>query len=364
MDQSTHADIGDYLKVFACSAVMLQTVLAFVLSTGLTHSQQIGVGLAYNLVKFAAPAFIFGILYTTTRTHPHANLTSYPHYLHKQWSVLFVPTICWTFIYLFTMPQLQQQKHFTDLLTFCWQFINGNAAPHLWYNTMMLQFIILMPIFWKISQFVDHSIDRCRLIIFITTVIFALWIAVYDQNVFHGQKMQSWYLFDRIFLSFGLYAVLGTLTWNFHEQLSRFLKNFWWIFLIGFGVVYYWTNQELFKFGFPVKLYNATYYKPSMILYSLSVIALIISFACYQIRKHKIKSLTLFHWLAIYAHRAFLSHVFWLELFWIFFGKAALKDTQPAIVIIILYIFTWLLAFASAYDLHVIWSKIKTRLKV
>ena len=362
MDNSTKADIGDYLKVFACTAVMLQSILALILKISLTHNEQTGIGFTYNLVKFTAPAFIFGILYTTIRTHPHATLKDYPTYMRGQWSALFVPTICWTSIYLLLMPQLQQHNHFHNFINFCWQFINGNAAPHMWYNTMMLQFIILMPIFWYISRYVKNSNRRCWLIITVSTVIYFLWIDLYDKQIFHGPQMPSWYLFDRLFLSFIIYAVLGTLAWNFHKQLGHFLLKFWWSLIIIWAAVYYLINHELFSFDFPVNLYNAPYYKPSMTVYCLVIIGLIATLAFYQIKRQQIRSLKLFHWLAAYAYKAFLSHVFWLELAWLIFGKQLLKDSNPLVTIIVLYILTWLLSFASAYDLHMIWSKIKTRL--
>lgn len=63
------ADIGDYLKVFACTAVMAQPIMAMIMGIGQpTHTQDI-FGIFYNLVKYTAPAFIFGILYTTIRTN-------------------------------------------------------------------------------------------------------------------------------------------------------------------------------------------------------------------------------------------------------------------------------------------------------
>lgn len=57
------ADIGDYLKVIACSAVISQPIISLVMGVGQpTHRQDI-FGIFYNLVKYTAPAFIFGILH-------------------------------------------------------------------------------------------------------------------------------------------------------------------------------------------------------------------------------------------------------------------------------------------------------------
>lgn len=100
-------DIGDYLKIFACTAVMLQTILSLALQTNPNVKVQIGIGIIYNLIKFTAPAFITGILYTTIRVTGQSGLT-YPSYLRQMWHSLFLPTIIWTAIYLFTMPWVQQ----------------------------------------------------------------------------------------------------------------------------------------------------------------------------------------------------------------------------------------------------------------
>lgn len=135
-------DVGDYLKLGACTAVMAQPILTDALASGPSIATQTGIGVVYNLVKYTAPAFIFGILYTTTRLTLNQTALTYTDYLRQQWHALFIPTIWWTMIYLILMPQLQQGSQCHDWRGFFWQFVNGNAAPHLWYNTMMLQFII------------------------------------------------------------------------------------------------------------------------------------------------------------------------------------------------------------------------------
>ena len=102
------ADIGDYLKVFACTAVMTQPIMSLIMAEGQSYYTQDIFGIMYNLVKYTAPAFIFGILYSTIRTCDLTGRFSYQKYLRSNWSNLFVPTIWWTLIYLLGMPWLQQ----------------------------------------------------------------------------------------------------------------------------------------------------------------------------------------------------------------------------------------------------------------
>ena len=353
------ADIGDYLKVFACTAVMSQPIMSIINNMHQSQQTQVGFGILYNLVKYTAPAFIFGILYTTIRTSDLNGHFSYFKHLQKNWSNLFVPTIWWTLIYLLGMPWLQQGNKFNSFGTFCWQFINGNAAPHLWYNTMMLQFIILMPFFWLISRYVRNNIKRGFAVAIVTLILYLSWLAFYDYYVFHGVHQNDWYLLDRVFISFFIYAVFGVLAWQFRSYFNEFITKFWWLIVVIFILCFIWTNYELSQFGYPLNFYNAPYYKPSMTFYCLAVICLIAAFCLYQVRKRQINSLKIFHFLAIYAYRAYLANVFWNQLIWHGLNMQYHAKFHPFLTLFGCWLLTWILSFSSAYLLHMWWTKVK-----
>lgn len=353
------ADIGDYLKVFACTAVMSQPIMSIINNMHQSQQTQVGFGILYNLVKYTAPAFIFGILYTTIRTSDLNGHFSYFKHLQKNWSNLFVPTIWWTLIYLLGMPWLQQGNKFNSFGTFCWQFINGNAAPHLWYNTMMLQFIILMPFFWLISRYVRNNIKRGFAVAIVTLILYLSWLAFYDYYVFHGVHQNDWYLLDRVFISFFIYAVFGGLAWQFRSYFNEFITKFWWLIVVIFILCFIWTNYELSQFGYPLNFYNAPYYKPSMTFYCLAVICLIAAFCLYQVRKRQINSLKIFHFLAIYAYRAYLANVFWNQLIWHGLNMQYHAKFHPFLTLFGCWLLTWILSFSSAYLLHMWWTKVK-----
>ncbi|MFD1465402.1 acyltransferase family protein [Lapidilactobacillus mulanensis] len=356
------ADIGDYLKLGACTAVMLQTILSLALTTSPSTTAQTWIGMIYDLVKFTAPAFIFGILYTTTRTTIDKTDLTYGQYMKGTWHGLFIPTIWWTFVYLLVMPWVQQVNQYHDLPSFLWHFINGNASPHLWYNTMMLQFIILMPLFWAIGRWVGQNTKR-GLIIFVAAIIVqGLWLVFYDTQIFHGPHMQDWYLFDRFFMSFFIYGVFGTLAWQFREFYNRTVKKYWLVLVVLFIAIFVWVNRELFNFGYPVMLANAPYYKPSMTLFDLIIIGLLSALAVYQIER-KLPFTNFVHSFANFAYKAYLSNVFWAQLLWLTFGKTLMQHST-FFGIVIIYVLTWCLAFASAFGLHAIWSRLKPRLTV
>ena len=87
------ADIGDYLKVFACTAVMTQPIMYLIMKEGRSYYTKDIFGIVYNLVKYTALGFIFGILYSTIRTFDLNDSFSYQKYRRSNWSNLFVSTI-------------------------------------------------------------------------------------------------------------------------------------------------------------------------------------------------------------------------------------------------------------------------------
>ena len=365
MQQSNNlagADIGDFEKMMAVFAVIIQSVISFVMNSNPPIGQRFFFGGIYETVKFSAPAFIFGILYSTTRTHPQASILEYPQFIHNRWHILFVPTIWWTFIYLLFLPQLQQHYHYHNWQGFCWQFINGNAAPHLWYNTMMLQFIILMPLFWWLARLVAHHPYRAISIFCGTLLLEDVWFYSYDLQIFHDPLKEQFYFFDRLFVSFLIYAIAGTLLWKFRSHLAPFLMRHWLMQVILWLILFYIVTINFFSYGLPVKLTNAPYYLPSMIFYNLATISLIATLLLNFQKKHN-QWLPLIHWVALYAYRAYLSHVFWLYWCWQLLNHLRLH-LSLAIIFPSLVFLTIILSFLSAYGLHLLWTIIKNQINL
>lgn len=340
----TSADIGDYLKVAACTAVMLQSVLGLAMPIASSGAEQWTLGSLYNLVKFTAPAFIFGILYTTLRQNRRQGHQTKRHYWRQQWSALGVPTVWWTLIYLVILPSVQQRGRFHDGWSFIWQAVSGNAAPHLWYNTMMLQFIGFMPLFWVWSRWVGSHQRRAIGSLVVTALFYAAWLGWFP--------LAPTYLVDRLALSFLPYAVVGVLWgqfprwawgWQRHWRLNLF------IWLAGLG----WLSIQLWARQLPVRLAAASYYQPSGVLYAFAVIGLVSALAVTHLRRQS-RWLPIIHWLATYAYRAYLGHVFWLYWLWQWTANLALGPR-----LFVSYGLTWLMAFLTTYGIHRGWQALK-----
>lgn len=175
-NNSQLADSGDFLKVAAVSAVFLQSILGYGLNNKLDANFQILIGFLYNLVKYTAPAFIFGILFTNTRQQLGPKFKPGKFYLHIA-RAFFLPFYLWGIIYLLFFQSLEQINHYHNFSEFLWQLVNGNAAPHLWYAVMMLQFLLLMPLFNYLVKWIDCRYDKRMhkfIIVLAATILLAI----------------------------------------------------------------------------------------------------------------------------------------------------------------------------------------------
>lgn len=345
------ADLGDYLKVCACTAVILQPIIGQLLTSHPSHPTQALLGGLYVLSKFSAPAFIFGILYTTTRTHPGAGRAEYPAYLRSSWHALFVPTIWWTPLFL---PGLQQGRPYHNLVSFVATFVNGQAAPHLWYNTMMLQFILLMPLFWALARWVTGRPRRGLAVALVALCFHLLWLAAYWLLVKHG-----WWWLDRLAISFALYGSWGTLAASFRQRVRPALLAYWKLALVLLTSGWLAGAAGLRVAGFPVTLAKAPYYTPAMTAYALGVIATVAAVGVYQQVHQQTAAQRAIHALATYAYRAYLSNLCWLQVSW---GLTRpLHQAHPGLTLAICWLLTWALSFGSAVGIHWAWTWVKKK---
>lgn len=351
MHRPNQPDWGDFLKTCAVLCVTLQTVLAFVMRVSPTPPDQSILAFIYAGAKFTAPAFICGILYTTIRIFPHNHWSDYPSYMANQAHALYLPALWWTLAYLIIFPQLQQKRPYHSFASFMVKIINGNAAPHLWYSTMMLQFIALMPIFWSLSHWVGRSKWHAGLALSLVTIFETSCFVLYDSFVFNQPAFHSLYWVDRIFPSFLIYAFLGLVMATYRQSSARLLPRFLVIIIPAWVFGWLMLGYRLAA-SQPVRFTNLPYYQPAVMAYNLVGILLICGVGEIIIQKLAILARGV-HWIAVYAYRAFLSHAFWLEIIWLILGKRV-YHLPVLLLLIILYFGTVLLAFASAYGFHVL----------
>lgn len=221
---------------------------------------------------------------------------------------------------------------------------------------MMLQFLLIMPVIKWVADYVGHDAGRLLVSLVIITGIYAAWLVFYDHYVFNGPQANHWYLLNRFFLSFLIFGFYGGLAWNFHSEIQRWLYDGWWAVVLTYAATYFWTRQQFFAFHNLTKLVDDTYYRPSMAVYALTVIALIYMICIVQKVYRMNRSLRAIHFLAFYAYRAFLANVLWDRIWWsLCFHQLA--QQRPLVGVLSTWVLTWVCSYLTVYVLHRLWIK-------
>ncbi|MGM0123086.1 hypothetical protein IGI37_000452 [Enterococcus sp. AZ194] len=347
-------NVSDFQKVFAVTAVMMQTILTFAL--GNTHNETTAafIGAFYVVMKYTAPMFIFAIVYNMVKTSQHL---TYVEFLKEKFFELVVPYLLWTTAYLFVFPAVQQKAPYTDAGSFLLKYVTGDGGPHLWYTVMMLQIQLLMPFFIWLGYKVFNDKKRVLPVLFLATVLYVLWYLFYQNQVFAGVHKEDWYLLDRLVVSFVLYGIYGAAAFRYHEVLYNVLNKIRFALIpIGLVITMLAISSLLAAPG-DVSFGNAPYLNTIQSLYSLLIVLSVFLFASKMILKNSF-CLPAFKWLSTYAYRTYLGNVFVFQTLLLVFKDTWLK-LPSGIMIIVAYLMTATCAFFLSFILHILWSSVK-----
>ncbi|WP_430612590.1 acyltransferase family protein [Enterococcus sp. DIV0876] len=347
-------NISDFQKVFAVTAVMMQTILTFALAN--THDEKTAafIGTFYVLVKFTAPLFIFAIVYNMVKTSQHV---TYFEFLKEKFFELVVPYVLWTTAYLWLFPAVQQAQPYTDMASFLLKYVTGDGAPHLWYTVMMLQIQLLMPFFVWLGYKVFTNKKAVWPVLVIATVLYVAWYVFYQTQVYAGPHHDNWYLLDRFVFSFMIYGIYGEAALMYHEAVYKFLYKIRFALLpVGLALGLASANQLMTYTG-DVTFAHAPYLNTLQSLYSLVVIMGVFMFGSTMIQKQS-TMLPKFKWLSTYAYRTYLANVFVFQVLLLCF-KSYLLQLPIGIMILVAYLATASCAFLLSYILHVLWEAVK-----
>ncbi|MGX7265028.1 acyltransferase family protein [Enterococcus crotali] len=346
-------NVSDFQKVFAVTAVMMQTILTFALANTTNETTATFIGAFYVVVKYTAPMFIFAIVYNMVKT---SQQLTYVEFLKEKFFELVVPYVLWTTAYLFVFPAVQQKAPYTDAGSFLLKYVTGDGGPHLWYTVMMLQIQLFMPFFVWLGYKVFEK-KRVLPVLFLATVLYVLWYLFYQNQVLTGAHHEDWYLLDRFVLSFMIYGVYGAAAFRYHEVLYNVLNKLRYALLPVALVLTMFAIQGLLSVSGEVSFANAPYLNTVQSLYSLLIVLSVILFASKMILKNS-PSLPVFKWLSTYAYRTYLANVFVFQTLLLLFKDTWLK-LPSGIMIVLAYLTTAACAFLLSYLLHSVWSWIK-----
>lgn len=338
---------SDVLKVFAVTAVTMQSVLGFVLKTTTNVTSMASLALFYNMMKYTAPMFIFAIMYGMVKSNEHTRVSKF---YHEKFFELVVPYILWAAAYVIIFPDVQIGIHADSVGSYIMKLIDGDIAPHLWYTVMMLQFQILMPITIFMAYKFLNKASRVIPCIIGSAAIFAVWIWFYQTYVFHAEYAVSLRYLDRVFVSYFFYAVLGSIAWVYKKHFDNVISKIRFVLIPAALLLIVWATKEIFSYGFKeVSFGNIPYLKASITLYSLVAILLVYIFGRHLIMKNS-RSLPIFKWLSTYAYRAYLANVFLLQIM-IRLTKNIVPHLPTVVSLVLVYLLTMSCSFLVAYAL-------------
>lgn len=338
---------SDFLKVFAVSAVMMQTVLSIVSKQTDNPVDLAMIGALYNAVKYTAPMFIFAIVFNMVKTGEHL---SYKAFWKEKFPELVVPYLIWSSVYLLLLPNVQQATPYNSFGSFIQKMISGDAAPHLWYTIMMLQIQLLMPFFIWLSYQWFNKRERVIPTLVFSTALYILWYKFYLVYVLYGPYHEMWRYLDRFVLSFLIYGIYGAAAYRYRDELFLFLNKRRFILIPLTLLTWMYATKEMFSYGAPFSFHHSPYLKTTMSLYSILMILLVFVFAYSQIRKQS-PSLVYIKYLSTFAYRTYLANVFVLQYLIRIFGNT-LSELPIFMMIIVLYFLTVTTSFLFTFIIH------------
>ena len=158
----------DVLRAAAFAGVVLQHLLgAMARRSELAAAGKMFCAAAFEPTRFAVPMFVFLFGCSLFYTHPTGTLR-YGSYLKKRLVQLALPYVVWTLIYMrFAETAVTPRTLLRNLVL-------GSGSYHLWYVVMILQFVVLAPVFFALRRVIGGR----RALVAAVFVLWLLYLAV------------------------------------------------------------------------------------------------------------------------------------------------------------------------------------------
>jgi surface polysaccharide O-acyltransferase-like enzyme len=326
------------MKSLAFLAVVFQSSLIYTMNHGSLHPEEsIMIGMLFNFVKFSAPVFVF---LAGFHMFQHKLPVDYRTYVTHKGKELLLPYLFWSIIYL--MMFSNEEK----IVVLIKQFVVGDAAPHLWYVIMIIQFHLLAPLLLTMFSWVEKNVRSWKKATIIFASLYFLLMFILSKWLNRSSAFLLHYM-DRSFLSYSFYFFLGGVAartlpkWRYFVMKSIPINTF--IFLALFILVGY--ELLSFKSVFSIDLKASTYLKPSMFLYVSSEILLLYALSI-TIIQTKSPLYIVLRFISQYTYGAYLGHLFFLYLF------AKLIHISSLLQSVILFITTAAISILCCYIVH------------
>jgi peptidoglycan/LPS O-acetylase OafA/YrhL len=309
----------DVIRGLAFLAVVYQHIIG-----GYTQRHDISIedafmlGMVFNLVKFAVPAFVF--VTGVTLFYNYYEKLNYVTFMRKRVVDIFIPFVIWTIIYYLYIHREHLNWDLLYLLKSVGrELIIPASGYHLWYIVMIFQFYLLFPLLLILFKWCAARISYLKII---TGAALIYGILMWLSSDYLMRQHESFpYLLEKLVkyrslngLMYFFYFLMGAIAalslYKWRDVLSKLLP----LNIMLFIIAYIWVGYELVA-GSParINLNYATSLKPSMFVFTVLHMLLLYS---YSVKTAAVKSYIskFLSYIGHYSYGAFLVHVLAIHL--------------------------------------------------
>lgn len=323
----------DVVRVFA----MVMVILLHCICDYSNHSGNFGrplwgmTAFVNELTRTGVPLFfmISGFLLIES-----VDISNISKFYKRRFSKIAVPFLIYNVFY-YCYFKIQSGENLLDGQFFT-QLVNNGSAYHLWFVYSLLFLYLFIP-FIKI---IAERASLKMLMVFFVLTIFQTTLKPFF-NILFGGKVYFFLTEDGVVGYMG-YAVLGYILGKYEIKWDKVIITLGFLAIPVFAVANFYSatqgNGFIFSGGYTLNHY-------------IEATAIFLMFKNLKISKNKVTGL-----LSVLSFRAYLIHVFVIELF-----KPAFNNFSPSVMMLIMFILTLVLSFGWAYVVECFYRFIKNK---
>lgn len=299
-----HVPSWDVLRTAAFVAVAVQHILgAYARRYDIGSSEKVIVAASFEPLRFAVPLFV--MLFGAALFYVYREPPRYVPYLVKRARQLVIPYAIWTAVYLW-----YAEKPVT-LRGVARGMVYGDASYHLWYVTMILQFVVLVPLFFAARNGLRRCCTNRRRMMAASVVLLGAWLVLLALRPGDGwahQILVTWR--TRGFLLWTGYFALGALCGFSPEAFAKWARRL--IVpagMISVGAVGYaiWLSVRTVYQDGAVNFNCVSYFSPGYALLTMVTILFLYGVAEWLTRWRTVQRVCGF--VGRHSYEAYLAHV-------------------------------------------------------
>ncbi|MDK2821643.1 MAG: hypothetical protein PWP31_1608 [Clostridia bacterium] len=303
MVKKPHIGEVDYLRVFGLITIVILHVYGFYLAMPVNNPySHIFHELTINLLRFGRQLFMFitGLVLFHSYSKRKLDIS---RFFNRRLKNLVIPYAIWTAIYLYIKHfshMVDWSNGFEFVIIWVQNLLNGNGFIHLYYILVGVQFYVFFPLlitFFKPKQL--HP-TKLLIILFSGLLLYIVYFYLFEQqkaltlSLLNGTPWSDsirWVMIkkDRLLLSYLPYYLLGGMVGLNLEAWRQWLTKHQKIVVVSFIITTSWVVGEyfyLYRYLGQAWALTISVFKPSIYLYSLTVIALLFNISIYLEKKN------------------------------------------------------------------------------